>query len=143
LLPLGTAILLGRRISGPISMLARSAEAIQRGEQVEIKTSEVKEISELHSAVLAAGSHSEWAAERDAQLSRNDATAGRVSATLAESIDFEKTLTRLVELMVPDYADWCSIDLLEGAQIFAAVSPCGQAERQRTDCGRVLPELCA
>ena len=39
LVALGTALLLGRRISTPISMLARSAEAIQRGEPVEIKAS--------------------------------------------------------------------------------------------------------
>ena len=95
---LGTALLLGRRISGPISMLARSAEAIQRGERVEIKTSGVKEISELHSAVLAAGEATrEWAAERErAVIEKRLRRLAEVSATLAESIDFEKTLTRLV-----------------------------------------------
>ena len=114
-------------------MLARSAEAIQRGERVEIKTSGVKEISELHSAVLAAGEATrEWAAERErAVIEKRLRRLAEVSATLAESIDFEKTLTRLVEFMVPDYADWCSIDLLRGAQIFAAVSPCGQAEKTK------------
>ena len=122
---LGTAILLGRRISAPISMLARSAEAIQRGEQVEIKTSGVKEISELHSAVLAAGEATrEWAAERErAVIEKRLRRLAEVSATLAESIDFEKTLTRIVELMVPDYADWCSIDLLrEGSNICRRVA---------------------
>ncbi|HEU4340232.1 MAG TPA: PAS domain S-box protein, partial [Candidatus Binatia bacterium] len=112
---LGTALLLGRRISAPISTLARSAEAIQRGERVEIETSGVKEISELHSAVLAAGEATrEWAAERErAVIEKRLRRLAEVSATLAESIDFEKTLKRLVELMVPDYADWCSIDLLQ------------------------------
>ena len=51
------------------------------------------------------------------------ATAGRGKRNLAESIDFEKTLTRLVEFMVPDYADWCSIDLLrEGSNICRRVA---------------------
>jgi PAS domain S-box-containing protein len=122
---LGTALLLGRRISTPISMLARSAEAIQRGEPVEIKTSGVKEISELHSAVLTAGKATrEWAAERErAVIEKRLRRLAEVSATLTESIDFEKTLTRLVELMVPDYADWCSIDLLqEGSNICRRVA---------------------
>ena len=122
---LGTALLLGRRISGPISMLARSAEAIQRGERVEIKTSGLKEISELHSAVLAAGKATrEWAAEHErAVIEKRLRRLAEVSATLAESIDFEKTLTRLVEFMVPDYADWCSIDLLqEGSNICRRVA---------------------
>jgi PAS domain S-box-containing protein len=122
---LGTALLLGRRISGPISMLARSAEAIQRGERVEIKTSGVKEISELHSALLAAGKATrEWAAEHErAVIEKRLRRLAEVSATLSESIDFEKTLARLVEFMVPDYADWCSIDLLqEGSNICRRVA---------------------
>ena len=36
-----------------------------------------------------------------------------VGAALAESIDYEKTLNRLADLMVPDHADWCVIDLLQ------------------------------
>ena len=36
-----------------------------------------------------------------------------VGAALAESIDYEKTLNRLADLMVPDHADWCIIDLLQ------------------------------
>jgi PAS domain S-box-containing protein len=122
---LGTALLLGRRISTPISMLARSAEAIQRGEPVEIKASDVKEISELHSAVLTAGKATrEWAAERErAVIEKRVRRLAEVSATLTESIDFEQTLARLVALMVPDYADWCSVDLLrEGSNICRRVA---------------------
>jgi PAS domain S-box-containing protein len=122
---LGIALLLGRRIATPIAMLARSAEAIQRGEAVDIKTSGVREISDLHSAVLAAGKATrERATERERTvIEKRLRRLAEVSATLAESIVFEQTLTRLVELMVPDYADWCSIDLLqEGSNICRRVA---------------------
>jgi len=32
---------------------------------------------------------------------------------LAESIDLDKTLARLADLMVPEHADWCLIDLIQ------------------------------
>ena len=121
------AFIVGRRISAPILALARSAEAIQRGDRVEVEqgASRVKEISEIHSAVIAAGEATrEWAAERErGVVEKRLRRLAEVSATLAESIDFEKTLTRLVELMVPDYADWCSIDLLqEGSTVCRRVA---------------------
>jgi PAS domain S-box-containing protein len=34
------------------------------------------------------------------------------SALLASSLDYEETLTRLAELVVPDLADWCAIDMV-------------------------------
>jgi GAF domain-containing protein len=130
---LGTALLLGRRISGPISMLARSAEAIQRGERVEIKTSGVKEISELHSAVLAAGEASrKWAAERErAVIEKRLRRLAEVSATLAESIDFEKTLRAWSNSWCRTMRIGAPSTCCERAQIFAAVSPCGQAEKTK------------
>lgn len=36
------------------------------------------------------------------------------SRRLAESIDYEKTLRRISELAVPEIADWCAVDLVEG-----------------------------
>jgi GAF domain-containing protein len=117
---LGTALVLGRRIAKPISALARSAEAIQRGARVEIEDSGVKEISELHSAVCAAAEATrQWAAERErAVVGERLRRLAEISASLAESINFEQTLKRLVELIVPDHADWCCIDLLqEGSNV--------------------------
>ncbi|HEX7072107.1 MAG TPA: GAF domain-containing protein, partial [Rhodothermales bacterium] len=34
------------------------------------------------------------------------------SVALAESLDFEKTLQRVAELMVPEFADWCDFDFV-------------------------------
>ena len=114
-LAIGAAFALGRRISGPISSLATSAEAIQRGQRVKIPSSSVREVTELHSAVLAAAEVSrELASERERMVvSERMNRLAEVSVALAESIDFDKTLNRLADLMVPDYADWCLIDLVQ------------------------------
>lgn len=48
-------------------------------------------------------------AERTTQLT----FLAHVSRTLAESFDYEESLRRLAELVVPDIADWCSIDILD------------------------------
>ncbi len=39
------------------------------------------------------------------------------SAELAKSLDYQRTLTRVAWLAVPDYADWCSIQLLEEGEL--------------------------
>ncbi|MEH2083308.1 MAG: ATP-binding protein [Nostoc sp.] len=40
----------------------------------------------------------------------------QVSATLASSLDYENTLASVANLVVPDFADWCSVDLLQNNQ---------------------------
>ncbi|MGO4341757.1 SpoIIE family protein phosphatase [Pedococcus sp. 2YAF34] len=49
------------------------------------------------------------AAARQAQLS----FLAEASAELASSLDYEATLTRVAELAVPTFADWCAIDLVK------------------------------
>ncbi len=39
------------------------------------------------------------------------------SAELAKNLDYQSTLTRVAYLAVPDYADWCSIQLLEEGEL--------------------------
>jgi len=39
------------------------------------------------------------------------------SAELADSLDYEATLTKVAHLAVPDYADWCSIQLNEDGDL--------------------------
>lgn len=41
----------------------------------------------------------------------------RAATTLSESLDHPSTLRALAELLVPDLADWCAIDLLEQDEI--------------------------
>ena len=65
LLTLGAAIVLSRRIAAPISTLAESAEATQRGEAEELQTSAVREVTELHNALLVAAK-----AARDSTVER-------------------------------------------------------------------------
>jgi signal transduction histidine kinase len=38
----------------------------------------------------------------------------RASAVLASSLDYQTTLTNVATLMVPELADWCAIDIIEG-----------------------------
>jgi PAS domain S-box-containing protein len=40
----------------------------------------------------------------------------QVSATLASSLNYESTLTSVANLVVPYFADWCSVDLLQDNQ---------------------------
>jgi PAS domain S-box-containing protein len=39
------------------------------------------------------------------------------SAVLASSLDYEATLQKLADIVVPQYADWCSVEILEGDKI--------------------------
>jgi PAS domain S-box-containing protein len=125
LLGLTAASVLGRRISTPIGALAESAAALQRGEPVELRASGVREVTELQSALVSAGEATRLAAaEREGRLvEQRMRHLAEVGAALAESIDYEKALNRLAELMVPDHADWCVIDLLqEGSNICRRVA---------------------
>jgi PAS domain S-box-containing protein len=53
------------------------------------------------------------------QHERDDAQRflGEASRTLASSLDYEETLTRVARLAVPRIADWCAVDVLEGGRI--------------------------
>jgi PAS domain S-box-containing protein len=125
LLGLTAATILGKRISTPIATLAESAAAIQRGEPVELHGSGVREVIELRSALVTAGEAARLAAvEREGRLvEQRMRRLAEIGAALAESIDYEKTLNRLANLMVPDHADWCAIDLLqEGSNVCRRVA---------------------
>jgi serine phosphatase RsbU (regulator of sigma subunit) len=47
----------------------------------------------------------------------HDRFLSHASEVLASSLDYEQTLRRVAELVVPDLADWCSVDMLEGDKI--------------------------
>jgi serine phosphatase RsbU (regulator of sigma subunit) len=55
----------------------------------------------------------EEAAARQAQLS----FLAEASVELASSLDYEATLTRVAELAVPTFADWCAIDLVKDERL--------------------------
>ncbi len=50
--------------------------------------------------------------EAGEKLRRRLAFMAEASTLLASSLDYEKTLTRLTELVVPSLADWCTIDIV-------------------------------
>jgi signal transduction histidine kinase len=54
------------------------------------------------------------AAQREQDTMRFLAEA---SALLASSLDYEATLKRLAQLVLPRFADWCAVDVLEEGQI--------------------------
>src|SRR5437867_3418870 len=55
ILGLGAALGVGRRISNPLSMLAGAAGSMVGGEQTDLKGSAVREVVELHRALVTAG----------------------------------------------------------------------------------------
>ena len=41
----------------------------------------------------------------------------RASAELASSLDYQQTLRTIAQLAVPEIADWCAVDLIEGGEL--------------------------
>jgi PAS domain S-box-containing protein len=60
------------------------------------------------------------------------------SRILASSLDYEKTLRNVAELAVPDVADWCAVDLLEGGEIQRVAVE--HADRAKVELVRMLEE---
>jgi serine phosphatase RsbU (regulator of sigma subunit) len=57
-------------------------------------------------------------ARRDADEARRKMTfLAEASHVLAASIDYRDTLSQIARLAVPAVADWCSIDIVEGAEL--------------------------
>jgi signal transduction histidine kinase/ActR/RegA family two-component response regulator len=55
LVGLGAAVILGKRISTPLSLLAHAADAMARGERVEMNRSALQEVEDLRGALVTAG----------------------------------------------------------------------------------------
>jgi PAS domain S-box-containing protein len=61
--------------------------------------------------------YAEQTARLEAEADRRRAAfLAQVSATLASSLDYESTLSSVANLVVPYFADWCSVDLLQDNQ---------------------------
>ncbi len=54
--------------------------------------------------------------EREARL------MARVSDVLGSSLDYELTLRRVADLVVPEFADWCTVDMVETDGSFRAIA---------------------
>jgi GAF domain-containing protein len=74
-------------------------------------------------------------ARSDAEAARKRLTfLGRASDVLATSLETERTLTQLAHLVVPELADWCTVDFLEpdGSLTNVAFSHAREGRRWRS-----------
>jgi signal transduction histidine kinase/ActR/RegA family two-component response regulator/PAS domain-containing protein len=100
LLGLSAARVIGRRISAPISKLAASANAIQRGEGIDLKGSTACEVRVLHEALLLAGAAAhEGAAERERRLIAE-----------ARELEVEAAKQKVVEILESLSDGFCAFD---------------------------------
>jgi len=83
-----------------------------------------------------------WLLEREQVAHQATETArqrwafvAEVSSVLSSSLDYEVILTRLAQVIVPDLADWCTVDVLEAnqatSQLAAVYGDVDMAERVR------------
>ena len=90
----------------------RSAEGEVLGlGAVVVETTERQRAEDERERALAAERAERKRAERAERRARLLADAG---AALNESLDYEGTVRRLATLVVPDRADWCVVDMVEG-----------------------------
>lgn len=103
LVALGAAFVFGRRISGPISRLAESAEAIQRGEKIDLEESVVAEVEQLHRALMEANAAARIAdAERERRLvaDAKRAEAEKAQEALRESEERFRLMANSAPVMI-------------------------------------------
>jgi signal transduction histidine kinase len=72
LLGVVAAIIIGKRIEQPIAQLAGAAESLARGERTELDVTAVRELQDLHRALVAAGASVRGAAEAQAASRAKD-----------------------------------------------------------------------
>jgi PAS domain S-box-containing protein len=102
-LALGAALVFGSRIAGPISRLAESADAIQRGEKIDVKESVVTEVEQLHRALLEANAAARMAdAERERRLvaDAKRAEAEKAQEALRESEERFRLMANSAPVMI-------------------------------------------
>ncbi|HEX7229940.1 MAG TPA: PAS domain S-box protein [Candidatus Binatia bacterium] len=103
LVALAAAFVFGRRISAPISRLAESAEAIQRGEKVDLEKSVVTEVEQLHRALLEANAMARAAdAERQQRMvaDAKRAEAEKAQEALRESEERFRLMANSAPVMI-------------------------------------------
>jgi signal transduction histidine kinase/FixJ family two-component response regulator len=91
----------------------RAVEALKSGAQDYLIKDNLRR---LGPAVVRALREAEAKHERERAI-RADSFLARASAVLGESLDYRDTLKRVAELVVPELADWCLIDIAEGGKL--------------------------
>ena len=118
------AAYVANRLARPLRQLSRSAVAIGRGERPVIPLvaggAEVEQLSAAMRTMQEAVAHR----EDDLQLLAN------TSERLTESLEYTETLRTAAGVAVPDFADWCLVDMVEGGRITRAAVAHADAAKQ-------------
>ncbi len=108
------AAFVANRLARPLRELSRSAAAIGRGDRPVIPQvtggAEVEQLSAAMRSMQAAVAHR----EDDLRLL---ATA---SERLTESLEYTETLSTAADVAVPDFADWCVVDVVDTGRVTRA-----------------------
>jgi signal transduction histidine kinase len=108
------AAYVANRLARPLRELSRSAVAIGRGERPVIPRvtggAEVEQLSAAMRTMQAAVAHR----EDDLRLLASS------SERLTGSLEYTETLRTAAEVAVPDFADWCVVDMVEAGRIIRA-----------------------
>jgi signal transduction histidine kinase len=123
------AAYVANRLARPLRELSRSAVAIGRGDRPVIPQlaggAEVEQLSAAMRTMQAAVAHR----EDDLRLL---ATA---SERLTESLEYTDTLRTAADIAIPDFADWCIVDVVEAGRLTRAAvahaDPAKQSLAQR------------
>ena len=76
---------------------------------------------DIHNRKEAEIERSRLVAQLEAAHARADFRA-KVSSILASSLDYDQTLPRVVKLMVPFFADWCTVDLVDDQDVLKRIA---------------------
>ncbi len=128
---LGTLLVAGllaayvaNRLARPLHQLSRSAVAIGRGDRPVIPQltggAEVEQLSAAMRTMQQAVAHR----EDDLRL------LARSSERLTESLEYTETLRTAADVAVPDFADWCVVDMVEAGRITRAAVAHADATKQ-------------
>jgi len=126
-LGLAAALLIGRRISAPISALAAAAGKLARGEQAELKEHAVREIDELHGALVAAGASARQVDEVQAASRAKDEFLAMLSHELRNPLAALTAAAHVLKI-----ADPASDEAMKAAAV---------VERQTRHMSRLISDL--
>ena len=123
------------------------AQTVELEQQAEESASLAEELEESNQQLIITLQEAEAARDRAATSERHAKFLADASALLASSLDYEATLASVTHSVVPELADWCSVELVEeGGSVrqlaVAHVDP-GKVEWARRLREKYPPDLAA
>lgn len=118
------AAYVANRLARPLRELSRSAVAIGRGDRPIIPQvaggAEVEQLSAAMRTMQAAVAHR----EDDLRL------LAKSSERLTESLEYTETLRTAADVAVPDFADWCVVDIVDAGRVTRAAVAYADPKKQ-------------